>query len=168
MRMDLRVHGEDVLRRRAAEIPEITPEIKELAENMLETMYACNGVGLAAPQVGVSLRIAVIHVPQEEAGRLILINPVILERKGSVKMEEACLSVPGVDAPVERAEGVTVEFTTLAGKRKKLTVTGITARAVQHELDHLDGHVFIDRLSTGRRALLAGKLRKLSKRGGRA
>ncbi len=165
MPMDLRIHGDEVLRKRASEITEITPEIKELAESMLETMYLSDGVGLAAPQIGISLRIAVIHVSKEGAGKLVLINPVIRERSGSMMVEEACLSVPGIGAPVERATEVTVEFTTLSGKRKTKRVTGVTAQAVQHEIDHLDGKLFIDRISAARRALLSGKLRKLRKRG---
>lgn len=165
MLMKLHIHGRESLRKRAAEIPEITPEIKKLAGDMFETMYYNDGIGLAAPQVGVSLQIAVIHVPREETGKMVLINPVILERSGSVTIDEGCLSVPGITASVKRAEEVTVEFTTLAGKRKRKSCKGLTALAVQHEVDHLEGKLYIDRISVARRTLLSGKLRRLGRRG---
>lgn len=159
------LYGDQVLRRKAEEITGITPEIEGLAGDMLETMYRHRGLGLAGPQVGVSKRIVVIDVPQEGSGRLVLVNPVIREVEGMVTLEEGCLSFPDITAPVERGAGVAVEYTTLGGKLRTKMVSGVTAEAVQHELDHLDGVLFVDRISTARRALLSGKLRRLRRRG---
>ncbi len=165
MRMDIYLFGDELLRKRADDIADITPEIKLLAENMLETMYYHEGLGLAAPQVGIPLRLVVIDVRQEGSGKIILINPVIREMGGVQTMEEGCLSFPGIVAPIDRATELTMEFTTLAGKRKEKKMNGVAAQAVQHEIDHLDGVLLVDRMSVARRALLAGRLRQLRKRG---
>jgi peptide deformylase len=165
MRMDVYLFGDEVLRRRADEIPDVTPEVRQLAEDMLETMYYHDGLGLAAPQVGVSLRLAVIDVRQEGSGKLILINPVIRETGRVQTMEEGCLSFPDIAVPVDRAAELTVEFTTLSGKRKEKRVSGVAAQAVQHEIDHLDGILIVDRMNVARRTLLSGRLRRLRKRG---
>lgn len=167
MRMDIYLFGDELLRTRADEIADITPEIKRLAENMLETMYYHEGLGLAAPQVGIPLRLVVIDVRNEGSGKVVLVNPVIREMGSMQTMEEGCLSFPGIVAPIERAAGLTVEFTTLSGKRKEKEMSGVAAQAVQHEIDHLDGMLIVDRMSVARRALLAGRLRKLRKRGER-
>jgi len=164
MRLKIHLYGDEILRRKAAEIDAINPELSALVENMFETMYYHEGLGLAAPQVGIPLSLVVIDVPREGTGRLVLINPVICESGNTLVMEEGCLSFPEIIVPVERASEVTVEFTSLAGKRKKKSVTGIAAQAVQHELDHLDGVLLVDRMSTARRAVLSGKLRKLRAR----
>jgi peptide deformylase len=163
--MDIYLFGDEVLQKRADEIADVTPEIKRLAENMLETMYYHEGLGLAAPQVGVPLRLAVIDVRNEGSGKIILINPVIREIGRVETMEEGCLSFPDIVTPIERATELTVEFTTLSGKRKEKRMRGVAAQAVQHEIDHLDGTLIVDRMSVARRALLAGKLRRLRKRG---
>jgi len=167
MRMDIYLFGDEVLRKRAAEITDITPEIKRLAENMLETMYYHEGLGLAAPQVGVPLRLTVMDIRQEGSGKVVLINPVIREIGGKQMMEEGCLSFPEIVVPLERATELTVEFTALSGKRKERKMIGLAAQAVQHEIDHLDGVLLIDRMSVARRTLLAGRLRRLRKRGER-
>jgi peptide deformylase len=163
--MDVYLFGDEVLQKRADEIADVTPEIKQLAENMLETMYYHEGLGLAAPQVGVPLRLAVIDVRSEGSGKIILINPVIRETGRVQTMEEGCLSFPDIVTSIERATELTVEFTTLSGKRKEKRVRGVAAQAVQHEIDHLDGMLIVDRMSVARRALLAGRLRRLRKRG---
>jgi peptide deformylase len=165
MKLDIFLYGDPVLRQKCAEICEVRPELNTLVENMFETMYYHRGLGLAAPQVGEAVRVAIVHVPNEPHGKIILINPVIKEKKGSAVFEEGCLCFPDLTAPVERAVEVTFETTTLSGKKRTMMVTGVTAQAVQHETDHLDGVLFIDRLGTARRALLAGKLRRLRKRG---
>lgn len=165
MRMEICLFGDELLRKRADEIADVTPEIKQLAENMLETMYYHEGLGLAAPQIGVSLRLAVIDVRHEGSGKIVLINPVICGMGKMQTMEEGCLSFPGIAVPVERAAELTVEFTNLSGQRKKREMRGVAAQAVQHEIDHLDGMLLVDRMSVARRALLAGRLRQLRKRG---
>jgi peptide deformylase len=165
MRLDIYLYGDEVLRRRAGEVERVTPEIRELVENMLETMYSGDGLGLAAPQVGVSLRVVVIDVPHEGSGKLMLVNPVILEAAGSAMMDEGCLSFPDIVVPVQRATEVTFEYTTLGGKKRTRKASGVTAQAVQHEIDHLDGKLLVDRMSAARKALFAGKLRRLRKRG---
>lgn len=165
MRMEICLFGDETLRKRADEIADVTPEIKRLAENMLETMYYHDGLGLAAPQVGIPLRLAVIDVRSEGSGKIVLINPAIRETGKMKTMEEGCLSFPGITAPIERATELTVEFTTLSGSRKRKQMAGVAAQAVQHEIDHLDGVLLVDRMGVARRALLAGRLRQLRKRG---
>ena len=165
MRLDIYLFGDELLRKGASEITDITPEIVRLAEDMLETMYYHEGLGLAASQVGVPLRLAVMDIRREGSGKIVLINPVIREIGGKQTMEEGCLSFPDIVAPIERATDLTVEFTNLSGKRKGKKMTGLAAQVVQHEIDHLDGVLLIDRMSVARRTLLSGRLRKLRKRG---
>ena len=112
-------------------------------DNMAETMYAANGVGLAAPQIGQSIRLVVIDV-EDENGLLTMVNPEIIKKEGNIVDQEGCLSVPNVFGDVERAEKVTVEFLNRWGKKKRLTASGLLARCIQHELDHLEGVLFID------------------------
>lgn len=133
-----------VLRQKAQPIKKITKRIKKLAENMLETMYAAEGVGLAGPQVGVGERIVVIDIG---SGPLVLINPQILEKVGQGRDVEGCLSIPGKSAYVTRAAKVKVAALDLEGRRVELEGEGYLARAFQHEIDHLDGILFIDYLS---------------------
>ena len=135
-KLDIIVAGNPVLRLKAKEVERIDKN------DMAETMYAADGVGLAAPQVGVSRRIVVIDVGE---GLIELINPVITKREGSVVGGEGCLSVPNFEGEVERAEYIECEFFDRKGKRMKLASDGILAIAVQHELDHLDGILFIDK-----------------------
>ncbi len=137
--------GDPVLRLRAEEVKRIDKKIHRLLKDMAETMYAAEGVGLAAPQVGVSRRVVVIDVGN---GLLELINPVLTKKEGSVVCAEGCLSVPGFEGEVERAAYVECEFTDRTGKRMLLQAEGLLAIAVQHELDHLDGILFIDKAQT--------------------
>jgi len=134
--------GADVLRERAAEVKKITPNIEKLLDNMLDTLYDANGVGLAAPQIGVSKRVIVVDVGE---GPIELINPVILERKGEVVDIEGCLSIPGVSGEVRRAAYVRVKGLNRRGERVEVEGEGLLARALQHEIDHLDGILFIDK-----------------------
>ena len=123
-------------------------KLPKLLEDMWETMYAANGVGLAAPQVGLNLRLAVIDVrPEGKPERFVLINPKIIKKEGKQDDEEGCLSVPGLYAKVVRAETVTIRATDADGKVYEKSVTGLLARAFQHEVDHLDGKLFLDRLA---------------------
>lgn len=161
--LKLRYYGDPVLRRKATPVAGVTPEIRELIRGMFECMYRERGVGLAAPQVGVSQRIFVVDVEEEpgERKKLALVNPVMTKRSGSIVGEEGCLSMPGIHADVKRFEEVV--FEALDEEGAPVTVRGrkLLARALQHELDHLDGVLFIDRLSAIRRKLLESKLARM-------
>lgn len=141
-KLDIVVAGNPVLRMQAEEVKKIDKKLQRFLKDMAETMYAADGVGLAAPQVGVSKRIVVIDVGE---GLIEMINPVIVKKEGSVIGGEGCLSVPDYEGEVERAEYVECEFTDSNGKRMLLQTDGLLAIAVQHELDHLDGVLFIDK-----------------------
>lgn len=133
--------GNPVLKQVAKPIKKIDSRLRRLMDDMAETMYKCDGVGLAAPQVGQSIRLVVIDVGE---GIIELINPVITHREGKVTDSEGCLSVPGIFGDVERAERVTVEYTTRFNKRRTLKADGLLARCIQHECDHLEGTLFIN------------------------
>lgn len=137
--------GDPVLRRKARPITKITKRLKVLAKNMLETMYHANGVGLAAPQVGISERMVVIDVGK---GPLVLINPEIIAAEGEERDVEGCLSLPGRNEYITRAYRVTVSALDLNGGKINLTGEGLLARAFQHEIDHLNGILFIDHLDS--------------------
>lgn len=142
-------HPNPVLRQKAQPIKRITKRIKKLAENMLETMYAAEGVGLAGPQVGIGERIIVIDIGN---GPLVLINPQILAKSGQDRDVEGCLSIPGQSAYVTRAAKVKVTGLDLDGRQVELEGEGYLARAFQHEIDHLDGVLFIDYLDKSPRS----------------
>lgn len=133
----------EALRKASREVRQITPHILALLDDMKETLHAEEGVGLAAPQVGVLRRIAVVEYDERYYE---LINPKIVDFSGEAIEEEGCLSIPGVRGRVKRPESVTAQFTDRHGRKKKLTVTGITARAFCHEIDHLDGVLFVDKV----------------------
>ena len=134
---------------------------------MIDTMYAAPGIGLAAPQVGVSLRVCVIDLSVgQQGGELhVLVNPEFVERDGMQLEEEGCLSVPGFNATVARPARVTVRAQDRQGAVREITGTGLLARALQHELDHLDGSLFLDRLRGIKRELITRKIRKLQRAG---
>lgn len=132
------------LRKRSKAVRKITPEIKHLAEAMLRTMYAAPGIGLAAPQVGENVRVIVADIGQ---GPIVLVNPKIVKKSGAQTFTEGCLSLPGVEAPVERASNVTVKGLDLCGENATIEAKGLLATVFQHEIDHLDGLVFIDRVT---------------------
>lgn len=159
----LRYYGDPVLRRKAAPVPGVTDDVRALVEGMYAVMVAARGLGLAAPQVGVSQRVFVVDVEQEEGGRVkrAFINPVLVEKSGSMTGEEGCLSIPGLYADVKRHARVVFEALDETGAPYRIEATGLLARAMQHELDHLDGVLFIDRLSLIRRRLLAAKLEQI-------
>lgn len=135
--------GDPILKEICQPVERVDKKIRQLLDDMAETMYAKDGVGLAAPQVGESLRVVVMDC-QDDHGLLELVNPVITHREGSAIDTEGCLSVPDIYGEVERAERVRVEFLNRRGKKQRLTATGLLARCIQHELDHLDGQLFID------------------------
>lgn len=140
---NIRVNEDPILRKTCREITEMTPHLKELAEDMLETMYHADGVGLAAPQVGILKRMVVIDVGE---GPVIMVNPVILESSGSQTGQEGCLSVPGKAGIVTRPNYVKVKAYDLEMKEYVIEGEELLARAICHELAHLDGDLFIDHL----------------------
>lgn len=140
---NIRINGDEVLRKRSKEVTEITDRTLKLIKDMAETMYEADGVGLAAPQVGILQRIFVIDVYDDE-GLRVFINPEILEVKGSQLGEEGCLSVPGEVADIERPNYVKVKAINEKGEEFILEATELLARAVLHENDHLDGKLYID------------------------
>ena len=157
--LKVRKYGDPVLRRRAAEISEVTPEIHRAIADMVETMYDEAGIGLAAPQVGISLRLMVVGHDERREPRA-LINPRIVDRGGQVTAEEGCLSIPGVFAQVTRAEWVDVEAKDVDGHPVKLHGRGLLARVLQHEIDHLDGVLFIDHLDPVARDRIKRRIKK--------
>lgn len=141
---NIREIGEEVLTKRCKEVTEMTPRTKELIEDMLETMYEANGVGLAAPQVGILKRIVVIDVTGEDP--YILINPRIVETSGEQTGQEGCLSVPGKSGQVTRPNYVKAVALDVNMKQFELEGTELLARAICHELDHLDGHLYVEKV----------------------
>lgn len=142
----IRTLGDPVLGKVAKPVPEINEKIKELAYDMLDTMYTANGVGLAAPQIGVLKRIAVIDVSPEGNRPIVLINPEIIATSGSQTGEEGCLSVPGKAGTVTRPNEVTVRAYNLKNQQFEVTGTELLARALCHEIDHLDGIVYVEKV----------------------
>jgi peptide deformylase len=160
----IRKYPDSVLRQVASPIKEITDDIRALAADMVETMHAANGVGLAANQIGIALRLITIDVGGgREENAIALINPEIIEVADEEVAEEGCLSVPGFYEPVKRALRVTVRGTGLDGSEKTLRCSGLAARAFQHEIDHLEGVLFIDHLSPLKRQLFRKEYLKQSK-----
>ncbi|TYZ21698.1 peptide deformylase [Selenomonas ruminis] len=141
--LDIKKAGDPVLKEVCAPVEKIDKQLKKLMDDMAETMYESNGVGIAAPQIGKAIRLVVIDC-QDEHGLLELINPVITFREGTETDTEGCLSVPDIYGEVERAAKVKVEFLNRRGKKQRVTATGLLARCIQHELDHLEGQLFID------------------------
>lgn len=141
--------GAEVLREKSMEVKQVTPNIVKLIDNMLETMYDADGVGLAAPQIGVSKRVIVIDVGE---GPIEMVNPVILEREGEELDDEGCLSIPGVTGQVARAASVKVQGLDREGKLLVFEADGLLARAFQHEIDHLEGVLFVDKAKKTKRA----------------
>jgi peptide deformylase len=160
-------YGADTLHRPAAVVPEITPEIQQIIDDMIKTMYAAPGVGLAAPQIGVPLRIFVadVTVGRDPAALYVFVNPQFVEREGMQLEEEGCLSVPGFNATVARPERVTVKGLDRNGVEHQVTGTQLLARCFQHEMDHLDGTLFVDRLRGLQKDFILRKIRKLDRAG---
>jgi len=148
------------LRKIAAPVKAVTPEIRQLVSNMAETMYAAPGIGLAATQVDVHQRVIVIDISDARDTLWVFINPEIVAAQGEAENEEGCLSVPGYYDKVTRPASVTVRALDAEGKPFELAAEGTLAVCVQHEMDHLVGKVFVDRLSALKRARLSARLRK--------
>lgn len=155
--LEIRVLGDPILRERTAPTPSVTDELRALVADMFETMYAAEGIGLAAPQVGRSERVFVMDVDDNP---LAMINPEIIEREGSERAEEGCLSIPEIFGDVDRATRIIARATDLDGKPFEVELTELAARCVQHELDHLDGKLFIDYMSLIKRKFTARKWEK--------
>jgi peptide deformylase len=165
--------GDEVLRQKATLVAEVNDEVRKLVLNMLETMYASKGLGLAAQQIGRTECICVIDVPtdveKEEcqadnasiAMPLVLLNPEVLASEGKQRNEEGCLSFPEINAPITRANQVTVTYLDIKGHRQTVTAKGLLARAVQHEIDHLNGILLVDKMSPMQKLSMSGQLRRL-------
>ncbi len=172
----IEVAGSALLKKRAAEIPDITPDVRELAADMVETLKAAHGLGLAAPQVGRSVRLVIVDrgyltweaLSEEEQKKTrcdytpeALVDPEIVKSEGGEEeLEEGCLSVPGYRAAVKRARIVTYRWRDLDGKTHERRAAGLEAVCIQHEIDHLDGKLFIDRISRLKKNLALGKVKK--------
>lgn len=176
-KLDIITYPNPILKKMSTDIEQVNDEIATLAKDMLETMYDAPGVGLAAPQIGKNIRMIVIDTRhKDENGEfveedltdlekdipfpLILINPVVTKKEGKIKWEEGCLSVPGYTEQVERAAYVEVEALNEKGEKLFLKADSLTGVCIQHEIDHLDGKVFIERLSMVRRNRITSKIKK--------
>ena len=156
--LEVRLYGDPMLRRKAEHVREVTPDLRRVIADMVETMYHQAGIGLAAPQVGVPFRLLVMD--DGKGGARALINPVITSRSGSVVNEEGCLSLPGIFADIERSKSVTVQATDEEGRPFDLEAVGMQARVIQHEMDHLEGVLFIDLLSPVARDRIKQRIQK--------
>jgi peptide deformylase len=155
--LDLHLLGSPVLREQSKPVATVTDEVRQFVADLFETMHAAKGVGLAANQVGVARRVAVVEADGE---RLVLINPQIVETSGKETAEEGCLSVPEIFADVTRPDRVMLEALDDQGQVYRRELTGLPARAVQHEIDHLDGILFLDHLSLLKRKRLVARYKK--------
>ncbi len=158
---EIRVLGDSVLRQQCKEIETVDEEIRRLVDDLTETMHAADGIGLAAPQVGVPLRVFVYDVREPEIQPGALINPRLVEAGGTMRETEGCLSIPGFNEMVERHAEVVVEGLDRDGREVRIEARELLSRCLQHELDHLDGVLFIDRLSPLKRKMLLSKWAKL-------
>lgn len=168
--LEIKTYGAPVLRKKAQPLKEINGKVKEIADSMIETLRFVKGVGLAANQVGMLDQICIIDISKGEKkdSLLILINPVIVEKDGKIKLEEGCLSFPEIIGEVERYSKVNVKALDLNGRNIEIIGENLLARVLQHEIDHLNGVLFIDHLSFIKRLALEKKLnglKKMSKRG---
>lgn len=159
--MEIRCYPAQVLKKRSKPVHEVTGEIVALADEMLECMYASDGIGLAAPQVGRSERIITLDVELDQHDPRVFLNPFITYREGAIELEEGCLSLPGLRVRVPRSDRVRVVAYTLDGERVELEAEGLAAVAWQHELDHLNGLLIIDRIAPTTRMSLRDHLRRL-------
>ncbi len=160
-------YGDDILIEPARRVEAITPDVEQLIDDMIETMYAAPGVGLAAPQVGVALRVFVVDLSlgRDPAGLIVMINPEFVSRDGMQLDEEGCLSLPGFNATVVRPMRAVVKGLNRDGEEHQREGTELLARAFQHEIDHLDGRLFIDHLRGLKRDMIVRRIRKLTRAG---
>jgi peptide deformylase len=160
-------HGADVLHRPAQPVPAVTPDIQQLIDDMVQTMYAAPGVGLAATQIGVPLRVFVadVSVGHDRSALHVFVNPTFVARDGMQLEDEGCLSVPGFNATVARPSRVVVTGLNRDGVEQTVEGTGLLARCFQHEMDHLDGRLFVDHLRGLQKDLIVRKIKKLARAG---
>jgi peptide deformylase len=144
----IRTLPDPVLRQKAKKVSGVDPSIRKLVDNLIETMHDANGVGLAAPQVGVPLRIAVICLPEEDAEEIVLINPEIIKKTGEREIEERCLSIPGYAGTIKRAVNVTAKARDENFKEIRIKADGLLAQALEHEIEHLQGVLYVDHLAS--------------------
>jgi peptide deformylase len=156
--LNVRLYGDPVLRKVAEPVAAVTPEVKKIIEDMVDSMWHQVGIGLAAPQVGISLRIVVMD--DSKGGARVLINPVITDQRGTVREEEGCLSLPGIFGEVERSKWVRVSSLDGEGLPISFEAQGLQAKVIQHEIDHLDGVLFIDRLPPVTRDRIKKRIQK--------
>ena len=159
----IRTIGDSILEKKCKEIKEMTDKTRDLIQDMFETMYEARGIGLAATQVDVHERVVVMDLTEDRSEPRVFINPVIVEKDGETTYEEGCLSVPGIYDTVTRAERVKVEALNEKGEKFTLEADGLLAICVQHELDHLMGIVFVERLSQLKQGRIKTKLKKRQK-----
>lgn len=166
--LPVRIIGDEILRQKAEPVAEIGPEIREFTRDLVHTMYLRDGVGLAAPQVGKSLRIFAADPwwgrEERQKEPLVLINPVIEASSGESVNEEGCISIPGIYADVARPSSITISYTDLDGQRQKLDLEGFAAIVMQHEYDHLDGVLFTDKISPLTKLKLKRRIKDLEKK----
>lgn len=165
--LPIRKYGDDVLRRRTEPVTDFNAELQALINDMVETMHAAPGIGLAANQVGIAMRLAVIDlsVGKRPSGLHVLINPEVLESEGRTVDDEGCLSVPDFTENVARPDRVRVRYLDRNGDPREVTGEGLLARALSHEIDHLEGKLFIDHLRGFKRDRIVKRIQKLSKAG---
>ena len=159
--------GAPELQRESEPVETFDGKLRDLARDLLETMYAAPGIGLAAPQVGVNLRLLVVDISagEEKGNQIVLVNPEIVEREGEQKGEEGCLSIPGFTAMVNRPQRIRIAGQDIRGHRFEVEAQDLLARALCHEVDHLDGILYLDRISFFKRDLIKRKIRKLVRTG---
>jgi len=160
MILRIRLFGDPALREKCAPVTEFDDDVRRLIDDLQETMYDADGVGLAAPQVGVSIRVFVYDVRDPDMPPGVLVNPEIVESEGSVRDDEGCLSLPGLSEIVERSESILVRGLGAEGEPVEFQAEGILSRCIQHESDHLDGILFLDRVSPLKRKMLIRKWQK--------
>ena len=144
----LRYEGDEILKKKSREVEQIDDRMQELIDDMIETMHKYNGVGLAAVQVGILKRLLVIDL-YDDTGVIVMINPIIIKEKGEQEVDEGCLSFPNKFAKVIRPKEVVAEYTNREGKRRKIKAKDLLAQAICHEVDHLNGEVFVDKIVPG-------------------
>ncbi|MEK6635512.1 MAG: peptide deformylase [Planctomycetota bacterium] len=161
--MNILIYPDPLLRQKAKPLTEINKEVHQKVEEMIELMYEANGIGLAAPQVGWSVRLFIIDADGDKNEEKVFINPTIIEETGELNKEEGCLSFPGIMSKVIRAQRIRAHAYNLKGQKLEIEAEGLVARAWQHELDHLNGSLFIDRMNPANRISISHQLKEFER-----
>lgn len=158
------LYGSPILRKKIATVGTLPDKFSNIIDDMFATMYEEDGIGLSANQVGQDMSFFIADFSQcdENRGKEVIINPLIINSQGETSMEEGCLSIPGIREKVPRSERIILQYETISGKQKKEEFSGLMARIAQHEMDHLNGLFFVDRISSIRRSFLSSKLKKIA------